>query len=340
MLAFMRAYILSRTDWKKPANYRQSVDHLEKFLKRDAPLKSLTKGDVERWQRWMIMDKNGPELSANTVGQHVKRCRQMMRQAVDDGLIALNPFQGVKIDLRSDPKKQYFIDEVETEAILDACPNQEWRVLVSMCRFGGLRCPSETLSLRWTDILWDRGRFRVMAPKTERYGKGERFPPLFPKLREELESQFGLVAPGVKCAADAHVIQRYRQADSKLRTTFDKILERAGVKRFAKPFNNLRASARTEKERSGRYPNHVLNDWFGHSGVVAETYYLQTTEDDYAEALKEPAVPSDRDVGTSAKEQDASQDISANEKPRNSGALIRVEGYGGSHQYTPEDSNL
>ena len=38
-------------------------------------------------------------------------------------------------------------------------------------------------------------------------------------------------------------------------------------------------------ERSGRYLNHVLSDWFGHSGTIAETYYLQTAEDDDAEAL-------------------------------------------------------
>ena len=35
VLAYMRAYIDSRTDWKKPENYKQSVDHLESFMKRD-----------------------------------------------------------------------------------------------------------------------------------------------------------------------------------------------------------------------------------------------------------------------------------------------------------------
>jgi hypothetical protein len=31
---------------------------------------------------------------------------------------------------------------------------------------------------------------------------------------------------------------------------------------------------------------HVLNDWFGHSGAVAEQHYLQTTEDDFLEAIR------------------------------------------------------
>ena len=143
----------------------------------------------------------------------------------------------------------------------------------------------------------------------------------------------------MKCPADSYVNQQYRQADSNLRKTFDKILKRVGVTRFAKPLNHLRSSARTAMERSGRYPNHVLNDWFGHSGTIAETYYLQTTEDDYAEALRETAASESHSVGTSAREQDPSLEISAKEKPNKTGALITVDGFGLSHQYTRRDSN-
>ncbi|MEM1224869.1 MAG: hypothetical protein AAGJ40_04195 [Planctomycetota bacterium] len=153
-------------------------------------------------------------------------------------------------------------------------------------------------------------------------------------------SLFQIVAPGVKCVADSFVIQRYRKVDSNLRTTFDRILECAGVKRFAEPFNDSQPSAWTEKERSGRYANHALNDWFGHSEEVAKTYYLQTTEDDDTEAIREAGRPADGVVGTSVGEQDASQGISANKKPRKSRALTVGDGYRGSHQYTPEDSNL
>ncbi|TWU64622.1 tyrosine-type recombinase/integrase [Crateriforma conspicua] len=321
VVAYMRAYIKTRTDWKKPENYNQAVDHLRGYLKRDAPISSLTMGDVERWQRWMIDDSRGPKLSANTAGQNVKRCRQIMRQAVNDGLVDRNPFEGVKIDLRSDPKKQRFITAAETVAILDACPDQEWRVIVALARYGGLRCPSETLGLRWSDINWERGRFIVTAPKTERYGKGERVPPLFPELREELDSLYQLAMPGVKCSADAFVIQRYRQSETNLRTTFGKIVKRAGVKAFPKPFVNLRSSARTERERSGRHANHVLNDWFGHSAEVAETYYLQTTEDDYADAIQGCPHTSAGGTcgGTSLTGREPSQAIKSKKKPRKTG---------------------
>jgi len=45
----------------------------------------------------------------------------------------------------------------------------------------------------------------------------------------------------------------------------------------------LRASCGTELERLKRGGwNDVLNEWFGHSGAIAEEHYLLVTEVDYA----------------------------------------------------------
>ncbi len=286
VLEYMRAYIDSRHDWKKSCNHRQSVDHFETFLGSDVPLTGVTKGMAERFHRWMMATaEDGPGLSANTAGQHIKRCRQMMRAAIDDRLVEINPFVGIKIDLRSDGTKNRFIDAAAAVAILDSCPDQESRTLFALCRFGGLRCPSEVLGVRWSDIQWDRGRFKVRSPKTEKAGKGERIVPLFPELRTELDSLYYLVQPGIESPGDGFVINRYRDTETNLRTTLGKIADRAGVARWPKPFMALRASRRTELERSGRHPNHVLNDWFGHSAAVADAFYLQVTEDDFEEAI-------------------------------------------------------
>src|SRR5690606_35492553 len=101
VLAYMRSYIISRTDWKKSCNHKQSVDHLERYLGRDLPLGQLTHGEAERFHRWMMSSEKGaPGLSPNTAGQHIKRCRQMMRVAAKDRLLDQNPFEGIKIDLR------------------------------------------------------------------------------------------------------------------------------------------------------------------------------------------------------------------------------------------------
>ena len=42
----------------------------------------------------------------------------------------------------------YFITAVQATKVLAACPDNEWRLIFALSRYGGLRCPSETLSLR------------------------------------------------------------------------------------------------------------------------------------------------------------------------------------------------
>lgn len=74
--------------------------------------------------------------------------------------------------------------------------NPTWRTIVALSRLGGLRCPSEVLSLRWRDIDWHAGRMLVTSPKTEHHlGRGSRSVPLFPELRAVLEEAFELATP-------------------------------------------------------------------------------------------------------------------------------------------------
>jgi integrase len=304
MIAFMRAYIAKRTDWKKSVNHKQSVDHLETFIGRDVPLSSFSAGKAAEFHRWMMKPKDAkqgtPGLSANTAGQHVKRCRQMMREAMKYRLAEENPFAGIKVDLNSDTSKDTFIDETTALAVLDACPDQEWRTLFALCRWGGLRNPSETLLLRWSDIQWERGRMKVRSPKTEKAGKAERIVPLFPEVLRELQSQLELVDENDKGPKNQYVIGTYRDTEANLRKMLGRIADKAGVKRWRKPFIALRKSRRNELQRSGRFTHNVLNDWFGHTGEVADKNYLQSIEEDFmrAAALPPPAVG--QSVGQSA----------------------------------------
>ncbi len=341
VLAYCRSYIIGRKDWQKPENYRQAVDKLERFLGKDIPLVSLTKGEAERWHRWMIDDL---ELSPNTAGQNVKRCRQLLKAAIDDGLLERNPLHGIKIDLSSDKTKNRYIDAAMAKAILEACPDQEWRVLFALARYGGLRCPSEVLLLRWSDINWERARFKVHSTKTRRAGKGERVVPLFPELRTELADLSEIRLPGIEVPATDYVIQRYRYTEQNLRTQLHRIADLAGVERWPKPFMCLRSTRRTELERSGRFANHVLNDWFGHSGAIAETYYLQTTEEDFDLAGDLLGcllgIPSQRS-------QEPPREVTKRKNPGKTGVVMVPDGSGmvpdsseNGGQYTRQDSNL
>jgi len=62
-------------------------------------------------------------------------------------------------------------------------------------------------------------------------------------------------------------------------TTFGKIIDRAGLSRWPKLFQNLRASRQTELAES--FPIHVVCSWMGNSPKGAREHYLQTTEDHF-----------------------------------------------------------
>lgn len=271
------------------------------------------------------------EMSPNTAGQNVKRCRQMLKAAIDDGLLEKNPLSGIKIDLSSDKSKNRYIDAAMSKAIIEACPDQEWRAIFALARYGGLRCPSEVLRLRWSDINWERGRFKIHATNTKRAGKGERVAPLFPELRVELEDLAELRQPGIDVPATDYVIKRYRHTEQNLRSQLHRIADLAGVERWPKPFMCLRSTRRTELERSGRFANHVLNDWFGHSGAIAETHYLQTTKEDFDLAGDPLGDPSQRS-------QEPPREVTKRKKPGKTGLMTIADGCRGPQKYPPEDS--
>src|SRR5262249_27074771 len=157
----------------------------------------------------------------------------------------------------------------------------EWRLLLALARYGGLRTPSEPLALEWTDVNWERGRFRVVAPKTKHEDGGERWVPLFPELRPFFEEAFERAAPGA-----VHVVSRWRDTQKNLRTGLLRILRRAGVKPWPRLYQNMRASRETELAEW--FPISVVAEWLGNSPKTALAHYTQVTEEHFQKALQNP----------------------------------------------------
>lgn len=158
-----------------------------------------------------------------------------------------------------------------------------------MSRFGGLRCPSEHLSLRWRHVNWKEHKIKVESPKTEHHEGGEsRVVPIFPELRAYLEDAFKLAkeeaaAAGGPLSLDAYVITRYRDTNQNLRTQLGRYVEKAGLEPWPKLFQNLRATRATELVNDG-WPEYKVCKWLGHTEKVAKNHYWQVTDDDYRRA--------------------------------------------------------
>lgn len=267
---FVDEYMMSRTDWAKTTriNYGQTRRLLVEYFGERHPLKAITPADADRWRRWLAVDKG---LAVASCSKHAKRAKTVMAEAVRDRLLAESPFAGLKGGDESNPDRHRFITPEASALVVVACPDADWRVIFALARWGGLRCPSEVLALRWRDVDWAAGRLRIESPKT-----GLRFCPLFPEIRAALAEAFEAAPDGAEFC-----VGRYRAVEN-LRTQFARIVERAGVVPWPKPFVNLRSTRRTELQE--RFPDHVVNAWLGHSGAVAAKHYLQVTPEHWERA--------------------------------------------------------
>ncbi len=180
--------------------------------------------------------------------------------------------------VRANRSRDYFVTRKEAQAVLDACPDNQWRLLFALCRFGGLRCPSEPLVIRWGDVDWEHDRITIDSPKT-----GPRCIPIFPELRPYLEKAWDEAPEGSE-----FVITRYRDRNCNLRTQLCRIIKRAKLVPWPKLFQNLRSTRETELLNDG-WKIHQVCGWIGNSEPVAMEHYLQVTESDFAKAAGKSA---------------------------------------------------
>lgn len=272
---------------RKPTAARNTIINLEQAKKRlveffgeNRDVASITLAEAEAWAA-ALNEKYAPA----TAGRTIKRARQFFKAALRNKVIAENVFIDVKASGQANKERQFHVPQDVIYRVIDAAPDAEWRLLIALSRFGGLRCPSEHLALKWSDVDWGRNRFRVESPKT-----GERWIPIFPELRPYLDDCHELAKKGT-----IHVINRYRDTNANLRTTFTKIIRRAGEKPWPKLFHNLRASRETEL--AAQWPIHVVCEWIGNSAAIAAKHYLTVRESDYLKAAQKAAQSGSEMIG-------------------------------------------
>jgi integrase len=282
--SFLDAYIESRSDAKQSTLtfYGHTRRCLIEFFGPNTSLSAITIADAEKFRRWL---KTHEKLAPSTVRRRCTAARQFFKEALNDRLIQHNPFGTMKgIGVKGNRTRDFNVTREMAQAVIDACPDAEWRLLFALSRFGGLRCPSEHLALRWGDIDFANGRMTVHSPKTAHHeGKEFRIIPIFAELREYLEDAREL-AGNFADDPTAPVIGRYRSANANLRTQLQRIIKRAGLKPWPKLFQNLRATRETELAET--YPLHVVCAWIGNSPKVAAESYLQVTEAHFKNAQK------------------------------------------------------
>lgn len=281
---WIETYIERRTD-VKPATlttFGNLKRNLMSCFDGKRPLASFTPGDGDIFKSHLA-GKEG--LSENTVRRRIGLARQLFNAAIRSRLTAENPFAHLPTSVRGNRAKFHFITMDDYKALIKAAPNVDWRCIIALARIGGVRIPSEALTLKWEDIDWAASRIRITSPKTEHHGQGARIIPLFPELLDVLTEAFGKATDH-----EVYVITRYRSGKQNLRTQFSKIIRRAGLTQWPKLFVNMRASRATELAQL--HPQHVCSAWLGHSATVASEHYLRVRDEDFAKATARSATQS------------------------------------------------
>ena len=250
------------------AAYRQTTASLRESLGATTAVAALTGEHADRWRK--EIEDSG--LAAATVAKRVHTARAIFRKAVRWRLMASSPFAELRAGSQANPDRSVYVARETIDAALRACPDDEWRAIIALCRNAGLRCPSEIVRLTWGDVHWEIGRMTVRSAKTARHdGHATRVVPMAPELRTILLALFDQAEPGT-----ARVISRLRDSAVNLRTHFLRIIARAGLKPWPRLFHNLRASCATDW--CERFPNHVAAGWLGHSPMIAAQHYLHTRD--------------------------------------------------------------
>lgn len=232
-----------------------------------------------------------PKLAAATVARRLKTVKLFFDHARRLKLVPSNPFVDLKAASVIPEANKHYVSAEDTKRLLGVC-DPVWRLMVALSRFAGLRCPSEVLLLRWESVDWDGLRMTVDSPKTEHHpGKAYRVVPIFPELRPFLEEAWELAAEGAEYVVSGPLADRSREKSKgpqgwtgvSLATRLAKLIRRAGLTEWPRPFHNMRASCETDLMQS--HPIHVVCSWLGNTPAVAMRHYLTVRDSDFEKAI-------------------------------------------------------
>jgi integrase len=248
--------------------------HLDAFLdwlggeRRKKPLESVTPQHVREW-RDSLQDAG---RAGKTVLSYVKDLGAVYRAAIREGLVAFNPCSTAISDVEtSDSIDRKPFSGQEVAALLKAAPTDEWRGLILVAAFTGLRL-GDAARLSWASVDLEAKRITLVPSKTKKKKREVRIP-----IQSDLLTFFEAVTVDDD-APDAPVFPVLAKTPvnttTGLSATFVKIMAAAGVDR-GKPSRVLEegqtaGKGRITYERGFHSLRHTFTTWLRTAGVSEE----------------------------------------------------------------------
>ena len=235
--------------------------------RRKKPLESLTAMDARKW-RESLQDGG---RAGKTVLAYIKDAGGVYRAAIREGLVSFNPFNALEAIDTSDSQERKPFTSKEVSELLKAAPCDEWRGLILVAAFTGLRL-GDAARLSWAAVDLEAKRITLIPSKTKKKKREVRIP-IQPDLLAFFES-----VPIHSDKPDAPVFEKLSKVEigarAGLSQTFNKIMKDAGVDR-GKPSRVLKegqdkGKGRITWERGFHSLRHTFTSWLRNAGVSEE----------------------------------------------------------------------
>lgn len=126
-------------------------------------LTEITKGDLTLWREDLITEGAAPATAAF----YLKKARRFLALAVDHNVLKTSPFQEITVPSEKNPDRKFYVDHDTIKKLFRVC-SPEWQAAICLCRFGGMRFPSEVFPITWDRVNFDINRIVVRRSKTKR----------------------------------------------------------------------------------------------------------------------------------------------------------------------------
>lgn len=252
------------------ARYKGHTDALLEWLgtdRRKKPLESITALDARRW-RESLQDAG---RAGKTVLAYMKDAGAVYRSAIREGLVSFNPFSSLEAIDTSDSQERKPFTPDEVASLVEAATTEEWRGLVLVAAFTGLRL-GDASKLSWQAVDLDAKKITLIPSKTKKK-KREVQIPIHPDLLVYLMAapvhEDSPAAPVFPSLAKKKIGDR-----AGLSQSFNKLMAAAGVDR-GKPSRVIKDDdekgvGRITYERGFHSLRHTFTTWLRTAGVSEE----------------------------------------------------------------------
>lgn len=218
----------------------------------DRPSESVTIAQVRKFREFL--EEGGRSL--RTFHYYLADVGSAFRAAVREGLLTHNSVSTLEARTGEPEVKRKPFEVEEVRALLAAVPSTEWKGVILLGAFAGLRLGDAT-SLQWQDVNLAKGTITLIPSKTKRKGRVLTVPMhpdvrAFLAKRKQRDEESGAIFPTL--------VRMAVKGRNGLSRQFGAIMDEAGVAR------NITPERKTdEKSGSGSKHRHKLPERSFHS---------------------------------------------------------------------------